>query len=642
MCGICGILSHDTAAASPKAAEAMALAIAHRGPDSAGTWASSGVALGHRRLAIIDLSPAGHQPMASASGRFTVSFNGEIYNFRELRTQLEAQGISFRGGSDTEVLLAAVERFGVVETLPLLNGMFALAIWDEQEGVAYLARDRFGEKPLYYAVQNGTFLFGSELKALRAHGLLSRSVDRASLALLLERDCIPAPRTIHPVVRKLPPATWLSVRPGEAPSEPTRFWSAEAVAAAARQASRAMDEDALAERLERALRVAVRLRMESDVPLGAFLSGGIDSSLIVSIMQSESAAAVRTFTIGWDDSDYDESQAARAVAEHLGTQHTEFRVTPEDALAVLPALPRIYDEPFADASQIPTYLVARLARRHVTVALSGDGGDELFGGYNRHVHGPTLWEAAARLPRPLRQVGAAGLLSMRPGTWDALARLLPERRRPRFTGEKIQKLALALRSRDADEFYATFARRWPEAWTAVVGLSERPETDALLPQEQELALAERMMLRDTLTYLPDDILVKVDRASMAHALEVRVPFLDPGVFEVAWSLPLEARVKGGQGKRILRRLLHRHVPAHLVDRPKTGFGIPIGEWLRGPLRDWASALLDEGRLAREGYLRPEPVARLWREHLSGKRDWQYHLWNVLMFQLWLEHQERAK
>lgn len=620
----------------------MALAIAHRGPDSAGTWASSGVALGHRRLAIIDLSPAGHQPMASASGRFTVSFNGEIYNFRELRTQLEAQGISFRGGSDTEVLLAAVERFGVVETLPLLNGMFALAIWDEQEGVAYLARDRFGEKPLYYAVQNGTFLFGSELKALRAHGLLSRSVDRASLALLLERDCIPAPRTIHPVVRKLPPATWLSVRPGEAPSEPTRFWSAEAVAAAARQASRAMDEDALAERLERALRVAVRLRMESDVPLGAFLSGGIDSSLIVSIMQSESAAAVRTFTIGWDDSDYDESQAARAVAEHLGTQHTEFRVTPEDALAVLPALPRIYDEPFADASQIPTYLVARLARRHVTVALSGDGGDELFGGYNRHVHGPTLWEAAARLPRPLRQVGAAGLLSMRPGTWDALARLLPERRRPRFTGEKIQKLALALRSRDADEFYATFARRWPEAWTAVVGLSERPETDALLPQEQELALAERMMLRDTLTYLPDDILVKVDRASMAHALEVRVPFLDPGVFEVAWSLPLEARVKGGQGKRILRRLLHRHVPAHLVDRPKTGFGIPIGEWLRGPLRDWASALLDEGRLAREGYLRPEPVARLWREHLSGKRDWQYHLWNVLMFQLWLEHQERAK
>lgn len=652
MCGICGTLETGPrpSGALEGLADAMAKALAHRGPDDHGTWvdAEAGLALGQRRLAILDLSPAGRQPMASASGRFVMVLNGEVYNYADLRSALEADAkgpLPWRGHSDTEVLLEGIERWGLEATLRRAVGMFALAVWDRQERVLRLARDRVGEKPLYYGWQDGRFLFASELKGLRAHPRFRAEVDRDSLALYFRFGYVPGPHCIYRGLRKLPPGTILEVRadaPGARP-EPVPYWSAREVAEAGRARPFRGTEAEAVDRLEALLRDAVRHCMVSDVPLGVFLSGGLDSSTVAALMQAQSPRPIRTFTIGFREAAFDEAQHARAVAEHLGTQHEELYVTPEEARAVIPRLPAIYDEPFADSSMIPTFLVSQLARRHVTVALSGDAGDELFGGYERYLKAAAAWRRLSWMPRPLRRAAAAVLRSASPRAWDLLlkplAPVLRKRLRAGSAGQAVHKLAAALDARGFGDFYLRLVSLWQEPTELVRGAREPPvnATDpALLAFEG--SPEERMMLLDLVSYLPDDILVKVDRASMAVALEARVPLLDHRVVAFAWSLPLALRVRAGEGKRLLRQVLYRHVPRDLVDRPKQGFGVPVGEWLRGPLRGWAEDLLAEDRLRAEGFLEPGPVRQRWREHLDGTRDGAPQLWAVLMFQAWLEAQ----
>jgi asparagine synthase (glutamine-hydrolysing) len=626
----------------------MSATLAHRGPDDAGNWSDPNgeVGLGSQRLAIIDVSPLGHQPMSSADGRYTVAYNGEAYNFQAIRTELEAAGCTFRGHSDTEVLLAALSLWGVEAAIPRLWGMFAFGVWDAQERQLHLVRDRLGKKPLYYGWQDGTLLFGSELKALRAHPAFRAPVDRDALTAFLRFCYVPAPRSIHVGIHKLPPATWITFgpdRPGESP-EPRSYWDPVAIAdAGQRDRSDYTDEEAV-DALESLLGDAVKLRMISDVPLGAFLSGGIDSSTVVALMQAHSSRPVRTFTIGYDNTEYDESVAAKAVAAHLGTDHTELRVTPAEMQAVIPRLPDLYDEPFADASQIPTFLVSELARRSVTVALSGDGGDEVFGGYNRYVTGMRTWKRLSRVPQPARRGAARIAEGIRPRTWDRAGRIidrvLPSGRRGFVSGNRVHKLASVLALGSVDEMYTRLVSTWPEPAGLVIGGVEPP-----LPfKSVRSALvepAERMMLFDLIGYLPDDILTKVDRASMGASLEARAPLLDHRVVEFAWRLPLEQRIRGGEGKWLLRRVLDRHVPKPLIDRPKQGFGIPIDRWLRGPLREWAMDLLSESRLKREGYFDPAPITAALRDHLEGRRNVQYPLWVVLMFEAWLDRQELA-
>jgi len=642
MCGFAGLLTDGQSIDVEAVVSAMTETLRHRGPDDDGVWidASAGVGLGSRRLAVVDLSPSGHQPMASASGRYVVAYNGEIYNHVALRRDLE-RGFRFRGRSDTEVLLAAIERWGLLGALKRSNGMFAFALWDRQERRLHLVRDRMGEKPLYYGVVGNTLVFASELKALRAHPSFAPEVDREALASFLRYKYVPAPRSIFRGIRKLPPGSLVSLAQGMSNlPEPIRYWSfAEVVDRGIGEATTVDAPEAGAE-LDALLRDAVRIRMEADVPLGAFLSGGIDSSTIVALMQAQSADPVRTFTIGFHDATYDEARHAKQVAEHLGTDHTELYVTADEAMAVIPRLPGIYDEPFADSSQIPTFLVSELARRTVTVSLSGDGGDELFGGYNRYVWAPQLWRRFGRFPPVVRRAFVAALLSIPPRGWDAVGRglspLVTARMKQRNQGEKLHKLARSLRSEDADGMYLSLVSHWQDPSRLVVGGGSdgRVSTDDDGPGDMELAA--RMMYLDSVTYLPDDILTKLDRATMAVSLEGRVPYLDHRVVEFAWRLPLRMKVGEGRGKWILRQVLHRYVPPELVDRPKWGFGVPLGTWLRGPLRDWAESLLNEGRLRREGFLRPEPVRRAWNEHLAGRRNRQYELWDVLMFQAWLE------
>lgn len=651
MCGLCGFLDLRGGAdeqASNATLTRMISRLRHRGPNDSGIWqdANAHIGLGHTRLSILDLSPAGHQPMLSAGGRFVLVFNGEIYNHKALRRELEQvePGIAWRGHSDTEVLLAAIVRWGFQSALERSNGMFALALWDRQERTLQLARDRLGEKPLYYGMAGTTLLFGSELKALREHTAWVGEIDRNALSLLMRHNYIPAPHSIYRGIGKLPPGTFITYRAERGLSErpePVAYWSARQVIEQSWQNPLELSDADATEALDQLLRDAVGLRMEADVPLGAFLSGGIDSSTVVALMQAQARQAVRTFSIGFRETGYDEAQYARAVAAHLGTEHTELYVEPEQARAVIPLLPTLYDEPFADSSQIPTFLVSQLARQYVTVALSGDGGDELFGGYSRYPTGDQLWRRLRRLPLAARRAIAMGIGIPSLGQWETFfglaKRMMPAGMVPERAADRIQKLAGVIDADRPESLYRYLISHWSHPDDVVIG-SREPAT-ALNDHKQWPALPDFlhfMMYADLVTYLPDDILVKVDRASMGVSLEARVPLLDHRLVEFAWRLPTQMKSRGGEGKWLLRQVLHRYVPSELIDRPKMGFGVPIDTWLRGPLRDWAEDLLSEQTLNTRGYFQADEVRKKWLEHLSGRKNWQYSLWNVLMFNGWVQ------
>lgn len=646
MCGIAGFWSRDGLNEGEAGAvlTAMTDIIRHRGPDDAAYWidADSGIALGFRRLAILDLSPTGRQPMQSETGRYVIIFNGEIYNFQQLRQELSVLGHRFRGRSDTEVLLAAVTAWGVRAALERFNGMFAFALWDRTQRVLHLARDRGGEKPLYYGWMGRTLLFGSELKALRAHPAFHAEIDRGALALFFRHGYVPGPYSIYRGIQKLPPGTLLTLHGEEAPaSEPVAYWSARDVAerGAAEPLRGAVGETI--EQFHELLRDAVKIRMEADVPLGAFLSGGVDSSTIVALMQAQSAQPIKTFTIGFDEDRYNEARFAAAVARHLGTEHTELYVTPAEARAVVPRLPTLYDEPFADASQIPTFLVSELTRRHVTVSLSGDAGDELFGGYRRQWLGPAIWRGIGWIPASLRRAAAARLLPTEdtPGGFSRSVNRLARR----WTGkrslrERLRQTAEMLPAPSLASLYHYMMSYWKQPTVLLPGVREPtvPATDPTRWPTPDGVPQQFIMFLDSVGYLPDDILVKLDRASMGVSLEARVPLLDHRVIEFAWRTPLELKLRDGTGKWLLRQILYKYVPRALVERPKQGFGVPIAHWLRGPLRDWAEALLDEGRLRDQGILEPRPIRKKWAEHISGETRWEYRLWTVLMFQAWMD------
>ena len=653
MCGITGFIDSSrnlTQADLLSLSTRMADALIHRGPDDGGAWADmeSGIGLGQRRLSIVDLSPEGHQPMVSAAGRFVLVFNGEIYNFGKLRKELENLGQQFRGHSDTEVLLAAISQWGIEAAVKRCVGMFGFALWDRQEKVLSLGRDRAGEKPLYYGWMGKTFLFGSELKALQVHPAWQGTIDRNALALFMRHNCTPAPYSIYQGIYKLPPgnilALSLSQLAGQTLPQPKPYWSAREVAEAEQQKNfGGTTDEALAE-LESLLRDAVGGQMVADVPLGAFLSGGIDSSLIVALMQAQTSTPVKTFTIGFHEAGYNEAEFAKAVAHHLGTDHTELYVTSAEARAVIPRLPKLYDEPFADASQIPTFLVSQLARQHVTVSLSGDAGDELFGGYNRYFWARNIWNKFGWVPRGIRKAAAAGITTVSPAHWNSafqgLSSIIPENLKYNVPGDKLHKLAEVLTVEHPEAIYRSLISSWKNPAELVLHSQEWPT--ALTDKNQWATLPEfeqRMMYLDFITYLPDDILVKVDRAAMGVSLETRVPFLDHRVIEFAWRLPLAMKIHAGKGKWLLRQLLYKYVPRELIERPKTGFGVPLEKWLRGELREWAEDLIAEDRLRREGFFNVALVRTRWHEHLSGQRNWQYYLWPVLMFQAWLAEQK---
>jgi asparagine synthase (glutamine-hydrolysing) len=623
----------------------MAAAIINRGPDDGGVWSDveACIALAHRRLSIVDLSPAGHQPMASVSGHYVIVFNGEIYNHLDMRAELEKSGASFqwRGHSDTETLLACIDVWGLEATLKKSIGMFAIALWDMQNRVLTLARDRMGEKPLYFGWQGSgehrIFLFGSELKALKQHPSFLAPIDRDALCLLLRHNYISAPYSIYQGISKLEPGCLLTVSLEKPEPKKWKYWDTLEVARAGTKNQFAGSENEAVDALEKLAKDAVRQQMMADVPLGAFLSGGIDSSTVVALMQAQSSRPVKTFTIGFNEEGYNEAQHAKVVAQHLGTEHTELYVTSQQAMDVIPRLPSLYCEPFADSSQIPTFLVSQLARQHVTVSLSGDAGDELFCGYNRYQMTNDLWRKISRVPSPLRVLTAKGITSVAPKKWDRIARFIPGASRYAAVGDKLHKGAGVLACPAVDELYLGMVSHLPDPATWVIGgkepLTRLTGEHAAL---NGLDPVERMMALDAVSYLPDDILVKVDRAAMGVSLESRVPFLDHRVVEFAWSLPLEYKLRDGQTKWPLRQVLYRYVPRELIDRPKMGFGIPLHDWLRGPLREWAEELLGEERLRREGFFHPEPIRQKWTEHLSGQRNWAALLWNVLMFQAWLE------
>lgn len=661
MCGIAGILASTPLPSD--AVRGMIDCLAHRGPDDSGIWSDgeAGVALGHRRLSIVDLSPSGHQPMISANGRYVLTFNGEIYNHADLRAELMSGDgcggghVAWRGHSDTETLIECVSAWGLKETLEKCVGMFALAIWDKRDRLLHLARDRFGEKPLYYGWVGGDFAFASELKALRAHRRFDNDVDRRALRLFAARTYVPAPLSIYRNIYKLEPACILTLEP-EAPQFPMaappalarparhvrleRYWSYRDVL---RQgfADPIEDEGEALERLEQALAVAIKGQAVADVPVGAFLSGGIDSSSVVALYQKYSSNPVRTFSIGFEEAGFNEAEYAKAVAEHFGTDHNERYVTVQETRDVIPLLPAMYDEPFADSSQIPTHVVSRFAREQVTVALSGDGGDELFAGYNRHFQAPRLWSRLQRLPRPVRALIGPPLSQLPAAVWDNASRLLVGRRQPHF-GVKIQKaLRIAGSARTFDDVYNGFLDEWSNESSPVRGSHSAAED---LPFDLDLAPeapdALRMMYCDAVSYLPDDILCKVDRAAMSVSLETRVPFLDHRVAELAARIPISMKIRDGQGKHILRKLLYREAPRALFERPKAGFAVPVGSWIRGPLRGWAEDLLSRDRLKAQGFFDPDVVQARWQQHLRRERDASQALWAVLMFQAW--HSETGR
>jgi asparagine synthase (glutamine-hydrolysing) len=640
MCGIAGFVGAASGAAGSNVdgvALSMAASLEHRGPDDQGIWVDPqcGTALVHRRLSIIDLSPAGHQPMVSADERFIISYNGEVYSYQPIAAELAARGHKFRGHSDTEVILESFAANGIEATIRRMIGMFAIALWDRRERTLTLMRDRLGIKPLYWAKFGNLFVFGSELKALRACPGWTPRVDRNAVAAFMRHNYIPAPHTIYEGVHKLEPGTILTL-PWQSEAKISRYWDARAVARDGMLRPIEGADAELTEQLETLLRDAVGRRMIADVPLGAFLSGGIDSSTVVALMQAAHSGTVKTFSIGFDIPGYNEAPHAAAVARHLGTEHTELTVTSDQALDVIPRLPEWYDEPFADSSQISTYLVSAMTRKHVTVALSGDGGDELFAGYNRYQLTQRFWQTLSLMPRPLRQGAAAALTAVRPDRWTSLLSRLPSRLRPSQAGDKVHKVAAVLKLPSADAVYRRLVSHW-EPSEIMLGATEPPSLlDDEKLDEEFPDLLSRMQFLDLVTYLPDDILTKVDRASMAVALEARVPLIDHRVVEFSWRLPREAKVRNGTSKWILRQVLYRHVPPQLIERPKMGFGIPLGEWLRGPLRDWAEALLNENRLREAGLLDHAMVRRYWQEHIDGRRNWQYLLWDVLMLEAWRE------
>jgi asparagine synthase (glutamine-hydrolysing) len=638
MCGLTGFWSPGSIGDdAQELVRRMALTLRERGPDSEGAWLDrpAGIALGHSRLAILDLSAEGHQPMISPSGRYVIVYNGEVYNYRDLRKQLDAvsPGIPWRGGSDTEVMLAAIETWGLESALQRFLGMFAFALWDRERRVLQLVRDRLGIKPLVYGRAGRSLVFGSTLQALRAHPDFDAELDRSALAAYLRFNCVPAPHTIHRDAKKVRPGTIVTFRSSNDEGRSDAYWSAEQVWTQARPFEG--DEREAIDTLEATLRDAVRLRMIADVPVGAFLSGGIDSSVVVALMQEESARPVRTYSIGNERADYDEGGSAALVAQHLRTVHTQLIVNSAEALSLIPTLPGMYDEPFADSSQIPTFMVARLARREVAVALSGDGGDELFGGYNRHLWGPRVWRILRAIPSPLRAIIARPVLAQDAETLNRRLAPLGARLGVRLPGDKLQKLARVLPAYDAEALYAQLQTHWDSPTRLVLGVdgeAARPPA-AHTPRD----LATRMMLGDLVGYLPDDILTKVDRASMAVSLEARVPLLDHRVVELAARLPLRMKIRHGAGKHILRELLARHVPRSLWERPKMGFGVPLADWLRGPLRPWAEDQLAEARLRREGVLDAVAVRSHWRAFADQGRGDAHNLWDILMFQSWHEH-----
>ncbi|MFW2439327.1 MAG: asparagine synthase (glutamine-hydrolyzing) [Arenicellales bacterium] len=649
MCGLAGFC--DFRGLDPNAERvclAMASMLFHRGPDDAGVWVNRehGVALGHRRLSIQDLSSSGHQPMESSSGRYVVTYNGEIYNFHHLQTELASLGHEFRGHSDTEVLLAAVEAWGLADALTRFTGMFAIALWDKKQRVLSLARDRIGEKPLYYGWQGGSLLFGSELKALRVHPDWQNNINRNALALYMQHNYVPAPYSIYQDIHKLTPGTFLhiphSTQPGVLPT-PVPYWNMKDVAeSGVRNPVDLTDEKAI-DTLDSLLRESIRNQMVSDVPLGAFLSGGYDSSAVVALMQAESTQQIKTFSIGFHDEAYNEADHAKRVASHLGTEHTELYMTPEQAMDVIPRLPYLYDEPFSDSSQIPTFLVSEMTRQYVTVALSGDGGDELFAGYDRYFFANSFWNKTGRIPYPLRRVLASGIKGLNPAMLSSLLRWIsPDL--SSFGGQgspedKLHKGAELLMFRRFEGLYHGLISHWKDTANLVLGAEEALTQLTDSSQWAELAdCMQRMQYLDAVSYLPDDILVKVDRAAMGVSLETRVPFLDHRVVEYAWSLPQHLKVRNGEGKWILRRVIDKYIPSTMMDRPKMGFAVPIDSWLRGPLRDWAESLLNEHRLREEGFFNPSPIRKKLAEHMSGERNWQHHLWDVLMFESWLESQ----
>ncbi|ABK45718.1 asparagine synthase (glutamine-hydrolyzing) [Magnetococcus marinus MC-1] len=652
MCGISGF--YQPAASEQELAHnitRMTATLQRRGPDDGGFWLepSCGLALGHRRLAIQDLSPLGHQPMADASGRYQIVFNGEIYNFLELKQNLERHygPQPWRGHSDTEVLLALIGHSGLEAALAQCRGMFALALWDRQQRILTLARDRLGEKPLYYGRQGDSLLFASELKALRAHPHWQGGVDRHALTLFMRHSTVPAPYTIHPGIHKLQAGCYQRFQwhpeQGMQDLGMIHYWSMSQVVAHANAHPFDGDETAALQAVEQQLMAIIGRQMVADVPLGAFLSGGIDSSLITAMMQAQSSRPVQSFTIGFAEASHDESAYAQAIARHLGTQHTTLQVTPQDALALVPSLPLIYDEPFSDASQLPTTLLAGLTRQHVTVALSGDGGDELFGGYDRYGESMALWRLRGRVPSPLRRPLARAGRALPSGVWSALLRpvaaCLPAKARDN-PGDIVHKMMDLLVQPDFAHLYRHMLSHWSDPGNLVVGGHEPPTnlTRGWTQPWRQDPVAQ-MMYWDTLLYLPDDILVKVDRAAMWSSLECRIPLLDHRLVELVWSMPMHFKRRDGVPKWLLQRLLGKRVPEALFERPKMGFGVPLERWLRGPLKGWAQDLLAPALLQRQGYLNPEPIARIWRQHQQGSHNWHHLLWDLLMWQAWLAEHE---
>jgi asparagine synthase (glutamine-hydrolysing) len=644
MCGLAGFFSKTLLQTNAEdSLRKMGRSLIHRGPDDEGIWLDPriGIGLAHQRLSVVDLSSEGRQPMASASGRYVIVYNGEVYNFLELRKILEQAGdLHWRGHSDTEVILACIEKWGLSQALTKFNGMFAFALWDKEKRVLTLARDRIGIKPLYYGWMGKTFLFGSELKSLKAHPDFVGKVDRESLSLLMRFNYIPAPRSIYQDIYKLQPGTFLSIRGDKEVSSPTPYWSfSETARLGVREGFKGTREEAV-NQLDSLLGEAVKLRMNSDVPLGAFLSGGIDSSTIVALMQKQSQQSVKTFSIGFHEKGFDEAPHAKKIAQHLGTDHTELYVSSREALSVIPRLPSLYDEPLADSSQIPTFLLSELTRQQVIVSLSGDGGDELFCGYDRYFSWKKIWDKFRWIPGPGRKI-LAHLIKAIPADvinagGPAMSRMFYKYGRIGTLSERFNRLANALLAGGPEGFYLQGLSHWVGPKPLVLGTAE---PDIILNQtsfwEDFLAPEMKMMFLDGTHYLPDDILAKVDRASMGAGLEARVPMLDHRVVEFSWKLPLEIKIREGQSKWILRQVLDKYVPRHLMDRPKMGFGIPIDIWLRGPLKEWAGDLLNETTLRQDGFLDPVPIMRKWKEHSSGHYNWQYFLWNILSFQAWL-------